>query len=364
MPVAASLPLSKTAPERVLDSAQFISQHSKDVFVPDAGISKAAQEIIRRMKQAGYSTKEWKRHTLTPSVADSAAIEWIFVVDALNFSFWSSQKDACSQYTVTLDSKPYRGYWSLCAAINRAQREGKDITRAAFYAYASREELEHVFRTDDPGRQEEMPLLDQRIEVLHQVGQVLLTKYGGKFINVVKQSQKSAARLVEMVVRDFPCFRDTHEFLGRKIELYKRAQILVADVWACFEGQGDGQFDDIDCITMFADYRVPQALCHFGALEYSPQLMEYLRQSEQAVRQGRGDGAQPPEPGLLPSGHPWEVEIRGNSIWAVERIRQEIAASGANVNAILIDFYMWDYAKAHPESMHSIPIHLTRCIYY
>ncbi|KAJ1867711.1 hypothetical protein LPJ78_000763 [Coemansia sp. RSA 989] len=362
MPVAASLP--KTAPERVLDSARFINQHSKDVSVPEAGISKAAQEIIGRMKQTGYSTKEWKRHTLTPSVANSAAIEWIFVVDVLNFSFWSSQKDACSQYTVTLDGKPYRGYWSLCAAINRAQRENTHITSAAYYANASKEELEHVFRTDAPETQEAMPLLEQRIEVLHQVGQVLLTKYGGKFINVVKQSQNSAARLVELIVRDFPCFRDTHEFLGQRVELYKRAQILVADIWACFEGQGYGQFDDIDCITMFADYRVPQALCHFGALEYSPRLMEYLKQSERVVRQGHGVGVQPPEPGLLPSGHPWEVEIRGNSIWAVERIRQEIVASGASVNAILIDFYMWDYAKAHPESMHNIPIHLTRCIYY
>jgi hypothetical protein len=37
--------------------------------------------------------------------------------------------------------------------------------------------------------------------------------------------------------------------------LYKRAQILVADIWACFEGQGYGEFNDIDEITMFADYR-------------------------------------------------------------------------------------------------------------
>lgn len=39
---------------------------------------------------------------------------------------------------------------------------------------------------------------------------------------------------------------------------HKRVQILVADLWACFEGQGHGKFDDIDHITMFADYRVPQ----------------------------------------------------------------------------------------------------------
>lgn len=59
--------------------------------------------------------------------------------------------------------------------------------------------------------------------------------------------------------------------------MYKRAQILIADIWACFEGQGYGEFHDIDTITMFADYRIPQALLFFGALEYSEKLKEYLK---------------------------------------------------------------------------------------
>lgn len=32
----------------------------------------------------------------------------------------------------------------------------------------------------------------------------------------------------------------------------KRAQIFVADLWAAFEGEGYGEFHDIDQITMFA----------------------------------------------------------------------------------------------------------------
>ncbi len=42
------------------------------------------------------------------------------------------------------------------------------------------------------------------------------------------------------------------------MKLYKRAQILVADLWAAFRGRSYGAFVDIDSITMFADYRVPQ----------------------------------------------------------------------------------------------------------
>lgn len=36
------------------------------------------------------------------------------------------------------------------------------------------------------------------------------------------------------------------------MRLYKRAQILVADLWACFNGEDFGEFHDIDKITMFA----------------------------------------------------------------------------------------------------------------
>ena len=39
------------------------------------------------------------------------------------------------------------------------------------------------------------------------------------------------------------------------MSLYKRAQILIADLWLCFDGKGLGQFDDIHTLTMFADYR-------------------------------------------------------------------------------------------------------------
>ncbi|KAJ2014462.1 hypothetical protein GGI14_004835 [Coemansia sp. S680] len=264
---------------------------------------------------------------------------------------------------VTLDGKTYHGYWTLCAAVNRALAAGIPITDAAYYAKASDEELADVFRGDSV---ESIPLLGERIGVLREVGRVLVDKYQGRFSNLLACCEGSAQRLVNLVVTEFMCFRDEHQFHGRPVAMYKRAQILVADIWACFEGKGLGRFVDIDSITMFADYRVPQALCHFGALEYSPRLLEFLRESEKVVRQvGELNAHQcPPTPGLLPSGHPWEIEIRGNSIWAVECIKRCIEESGTPVNAILLDFYLWDYSKEYAKEMQEIPIHLTRSINY
>ena len=58
-------------------------------------------------------------------------------------------------------------------------------------------------------------------------------------------------------------------YKGRLVHFYKRAQILVADLWAAFGCQTAvnghfASFADVGRLTMFADYRVPQILRHVG----------------------------------------------------------------------------------------------------
>lgn len=122
----------------------------------------------------------------------------------------------------------------------------------------------------------QIPLFNERISVLHEVGDILFKKYNGTFETCLKEADKSAIKLLEIIVDNFPCFRDEALYKEKKVALYKRAQILVADLWNFFSGKGWGEFVDIDKITMFADYRVPQVLVYFGALSYSTELMKKL----------------------------------------------------------------------------------------
>jgi len=77
-------------------------------------------------------------------------------------------------------------------------------------------------------------------------------EFYGSFVTCIEEANGSAAALVNLLVDNFPCFRDVARFESKTIRFYKRAQILVADLWACFEGTGYGRFHDIDSITMFA----------------------------------------------------------------------------------------------------------------
>lgn len=60
---------------------------------------------------------------------------------------------------------------------------------------------------------------------------------------------------MQLLCNDLRSFRDIGTFQGKPVQFLKRAQILVADLWACYQGCGPGEFTDIDTLTMFADYR-------------------------------------------------------------------------------------------------------------
>ncbi len=88
-----------------------------------------------------------------------------------------------------------------------------------------------------------------------------------------------------------------------------------------------------------------------GALTYSPPLGDAIKRLE-----------------LIPSGSAWEVQIRGCSVWCVELLRREIKRlqPGAQVNAILIDFFLYDSAKVliEPGGEDEMPHHRTRSVWY
>lgn len=333
------------------ESAKLIAKNSKDVKVINKGVDNIAQHMYECAKKNTYNIQSWRtEHELNPRTQDESDLDWVFVADTLNFSFWSD--DESQKYCVRYKGKEYTGYWSWCAALNRALENGVKITDASFYANITEKKLSEVLKSDS---NIPIPLLEQRVSVLREAGKVLLEKYDGNFSNCIKACNKSAQSLMRLVVQDFPSYKDEADYEGKRVSFYKRAQILVADIWACFEGKGFGEFKDIDTITMFADYRIPQALYHFGALSYSDELMKYLKEGH-----------------MMKSGDRYEVEIRGCSIWATELvadktrelIKEDSSLKDIVMNSILIDHYLWDFRREHADEMRDIPFHRIRCIYY
>lgn len=157
-----------------------------------------------------------------PKPCDKNGIEWIFVIDTLNFCFWTPGN--ATKWQVCGET----GYFALCAAINRAQRNGIDITNANYYSKITCEELAEILRGDD--NETKVPLLEERVKCLHEVGSILIEKYRGKFETCLAEADHSARRLLHIITDEFPCYRDEAEWNGVGVSLYKRAQILIGDL--------------------------------------------------------------------------------------------------------------------------------------
>ncbi|KAJ8427624.1 hypothetical protein Cgig2_010886 [Carnegiea gigantea] len=189
-----------------------------------------------------------------------------------------------------------------------------------------------------------LPLEDERVRLLHEVGRELERNFEAKAANLVKSCGKSAVKLVELVTRHFPGFRDHSVYKGHQVFLYKRAQIFVADLHGAFKGHSYGEFHDIGSITIFADYIVPAVLRHIGVLNYSPSLATIVESNSE-----------------IDSGTEEEVELRACSIHAVEKIRELIQRkSGKQVLSVELDLWLWSFGIQFP----SLPHHRTLSIYY
>lgn len=164
----------------------------------------------------------FSQHHHHPKATDKNAIDWIFLIDTLNFCFWTPAN--ATKWQVNGET----GYFALCAAINRAQKNGIDITNPQYYSKITVDELTNILQGDDGVTK--VALIKERVKCLHEVGNVLLEKYDGKFENCIIEADHSAKRLLRIICDEFPCFRDEAEWDGIGVSLHKRAQILVGDL--------------------------------------------------------------------------------------------------------------------------------------
>lgn len=278
---------------------------------------------------------------------------WVLALDALNFCFWNQSPGLGSRWRVEYGGQSYDGYWALVAALRRAVDEGIELWEPDVLRGLSHSAVARLLRPELIGGPE-IPLLELRHRNLVELGDGL-TRFAAIYAapfpgahpveTFLASAGGSAVRLVEQVVEWFPSFRDVVDFRGNEVRFYKRAQILAGDLHAAFRGEGVGAFEDIDALTAFADYKVPQVLRQLGVLQYSSELSI------------RVDGFE-----LIPAGSEQEVEIRAATIWACELIRQTLASRGVAMTASEIDWALWQAGQT--ASAGDRPYHRTLTGYY
>ncbi|MEY4389212.1 MAG: hypothetical protein RLZZ432_931 [Chloroflexota bacterium] len=264
------------------------------------------------------------------------------LVNTLNFAFTdfaTSQKfEADYRGAHYVDSE------AMVASLHRAIEAGEPLLDGAWAARATRAELARIFRGSI-----EMPMLDDRAQILNEVGATLVGRYGGSWRAWVDSCAPSLYAdgdgLLERLAAEFPRFDDASDWRGERVRFMKLAQLGLWSLHLNLSRVGGSAIEDPWLATAFADYIVPVALRVMGIMHPSPALAA-------AIDEGRE----------VPRDSEEEVELRALSIYAVARLTDEINALRPERLQLVspqVDYRLW---KSYHATHH--PHHLTRTVMY
>ena len=288
---------------------------------------------------------------------------YILTLDAINFCFWP--------VSCTSDNNHIKNgleYEHLAIALRKIaeaddnyqqkEEERSDSSNIPFFIHAAKSyafspknlaaltptKLQPMIQQHLPSSSQEndvlikyeLPNIEVRCKLLNELGNGLIEKHNGSALRMISKAYNSADLLVGIILETFPGFRDcvlcdnttssaescdwelsakTHPSV---IHFYKRAQIAVSDIWAALGKNNSSsadtpaslqicQFNDMQKVTTFPDYRVPQILRHVGCLEYNRTLAK-LVDDQVEIEKSSID----------------EVSIRAGTVVAVEEIVKKV----------------------------------------
>jgi len=317
----------------VLTSARSVAEKSRHVWIDKQSIVHFSQKLLPEE----IKTPPWNSHYHFYD-GGKETVAYLLILDSLNFCFWPPPGKP--RWEIEYKSERLSGYYALAASLKKAVSSGIPITKAEYLAELTLDEFKNVL-----GGRGELQLLKNRVQTLNELGLVLINEYEGKAHKLVESADNSAINLSLLLAKKLISFKDIAEYQGYKVIFYKRAQIFAADLYGAFKGKNWGSFTDMENLTAFADYKLPQALRYLGILCYDHSLEKKVDQKI-----------------LLDPGSPEEVEIRANTIYAVDLIQQEFNRMGKALKAFEIDWILWNMGQG--TEFKAKPYHRTLTIYY
>ena len=321
----------------VLDSLRPVIQRSRHVRTNVRRIEEVASWMA-------YEELPMPQLGLPPGMEKNVeqAIDFILVSNAIDFAFTDFTTHVVFQ--VDYGGRHSSDAEAMFACMKRAVDEGLPVLDGPYLARVTRAELEHIFRGNM-----EMPMLEERVEIFHEVGRVLERRYGGHFYNFVRSASPRlydhGRGLIDKLVAEFPRFRDTSRYGRHEVKFYKLAQLDIWMLYSSLHATGGFRLEDPEKMTAFADYIVPMALRVMGITRYSRAL-------EKAINNYQ----------VIPRDSPEEIEIRTHCLYATALLREEVNKRRPRDKQVIIpqmDARLW----THYHTTHG-PHHLTRTIMY
>lgn len=320
----------------VLSSTSILVENPRHVAIN----SSALDYTSAKLSLGKFELPAWKM-PFYPELDDEGMIDYFLLMNSINFAF--TDFNTGQKYSTQYKGTEWKGSSGMAAALTRAIYSGIPLLDGRYLRYISGPEMEDIFEGTI-----EIPMLLERLEIFHEIGKILSTRYGGQFHNLVSASGRrlfdEGKGLVELLTSEFPSFDDSVVYDGKKIRFDKRAQLAAGMLCGYFQNSPLFEPGEADKLTVFADYVVPKTLRDFGILEYSPDLAEKVDTMQ-----------------LIPKGSLEELEIRASTIHACSRMIDHINVLKRDqpINSLHLDYRLWSEGRKTPGQHH-----LTRTINY
>lgn len=313
-----------------VNTLESVWKNTKNVWINEEKL----QELIEgmRKKKKELVIPDWTTPHIHPDPGCEIEtwLNYICWINTVNFAFTNFRSPWNKFVIEHPKGNFFSGSAAMAASFMRALREGMPVTDAGYMSKVSLKDTKYIFRPADQKHQ--IPMLRERWRIFHEVGNILLEKYRGRWLNLFEQGRfrsfDNGKGIVELLVADFPSFRDARLYKDsqgtlRHLWFNKRAQLLVMMYHGRAVLSGFPLIEDICDIGPIADYGVPKALKFFEVLEYSP-LMESAIQNHH----------------IFPAGSQMEIENRLAMSYAMKKICDEVGVSMAQA-----DFYIWEIGR-------------------
>src|SRR5258708_11058 len=320
-------------PLHILTTTKPIVENLQHITINEAKLTEVAKHVNQQMQQ-GLDSLETGYGSTGNYIDD---VQLIFLEDVVKFCFWAEKDKPRWQVTWPKGEVPTGGWYSLIKCFQRALAEKIPILDAKYLSSITLEQTRNIFRGSNDVN---IPLLQKRMENLQEAGKVLKEKFAGKFLNALTHIEYDAINIVQLVYDNFPSFRDTAVIEGKEIFFLKRAQIVSQDLSYLTKKYENIKISNLNLLTAFADYKLPQMLRKYGAVVYNKELGEKV---DKYV--------------LIPAGSREEIEIRAVTIWCIELLRQQLQKYTAGE----IDNVLWLISQNQSNIQ---PYHRTYTVFY
>ncbi len=223
----------------VLDSIRPVIERSRDVQTHVTKIVEVAQWMA-------YEELPIPDYVLPFGIGEGAVsetIDFVLTTSCIDTAFTDFSSHI--KFQVDYAGRNWSDSDALFACMKRAIDNGIPILDGEFLAKVTLADMKTLFADNI-----ELPMLEEKTEILNQVGAVLARNYDGRFHKFIASCAPKlydhGNGLIDRLVDEFPRFRDVSLYDGHAIKFYKLPQLAIWFLYTSLKKTGKFHPEDLE----------------------------------------------------------------------------------------------------------------------